>query len=712
MEYFVLTFVVLVLIGVVLLFNRVNSLKNELAQLGERERFRENTLRELVRRVYVLEHQQGVPDTPAEAPEVTVAPPLVDDGIRPEIPPIPPVSAPETSAPSIVAQPRDWEALVGGNLLNKLGVLVLVIGIALFLGYSLTQLGPAGKITIGFLVGLSMLGAGVAVERREAYQTFGRGLIGGGWAAIYFTAYAAHGVESARVIESASMGTTLLLLVSAAMIAHSFLYASQAATSLAYLVGFVSLNVSPLNEFSVFAAFVLTLALLITAIRFDWMALGRLGVILTYATFALKYEGTIYAAEGLRNGQVLLGIYWTGFELFDVLDLQRRGRRTQGRAFPFLNACGFLIASATHRGSVGANEWGFFFTMLGLGYVASSLVRAKVAGGDGGEKSLVVRGLAGSWETTSAFALLAACSAVYEGLHGTQITIGLLAAAEVALGLGLFLRDRYLVAIGSAAMIFPFTQLVAEDVPKEGTFDFAGHNTANWSPVALLMAVVFYANRVLLGAGWIYSAAGSLLLGAVIHQEVEKSWATVLWAVLSFAALAAGVVYGKVEMRVQGYVGAVFTFIRVFSVNLAAADSGKRILTVAIVIGLFYAAEFLMGSRLAESRREQHGGKLLTAMGTVLLTALLYKEVRGQHRTVAWGLEGVSLLATGFWGRLRSFRISGLAVFSLCLAKLFFYDFSELDTLSRILSFIVLGLLLLGASWIYTRYRDQLKRFL
>jgi hypothetical protein len=32
--------------------------------------------------------------------------------------------------------------------------------------------------------------------------------------------------------------------------------------------------------------------------------------------------------------------------------------------------------------------------------------------------------------------------------------------------------------------------------------------------------------------------------------------------------------------------------------------------------------------------------------------------------------------------------------------------------MSRIVSFIVLGFLLLAASWVYTRYREQLKRCL
>ncbi len=82
---------------------------------------------------------------------------------------------------------QEWEAVVGGSWLNKLGVLVLVIGIALLLGYEFTRVGPGGRVAIGMGVGLIMLIGGVLVERKQAYAIFARGLIGGGWAALYFT---------------------------------------------------------------------------------------------------------------------------------------------------------------------------------------------------------------------------------------------------------------------------------------------------------------------------------------------------------------------------------------------------------------------------------------------------------------------------------------------------------------------------------------------
>ena len=57
-------------------------------------------------------------------------------------------------------------------------------------------------------------------------------------------------------------------------------------------------------------------------------------------------------------------------------------------------------------------------------------------------------------------------------------------------------------------------------------------------------------------------------------------------------------------------------------------------------------------------------------------------------------------------------RLSGLVLFLLCIGKAFLYDLRQLDTFSRIVSFIVLGLLLLGASWVYTRFRERIRRLL
>ena len=79
---------------------------------------------------------------------------------------------------------------------------------------------------------------------------------------------------------------------------------------------------------------------------------------------------------------------------------------------------------------------------------------------------------------------------------------------------------------------------------------------------------------------------------------------------------------------------------------------------------------------------------------------------------MAWGGEGLVLLVSGFPLRDRILRLSGLALLVACILKLFLWDLRHLDTLPRIFSFIVLGLILVGVSWIYTRFRERVQRYL
>ena len=80
--------------------------------------------------------------------------------------------------------------------------------------------------------------------------------------------------------------------------------------------------------------------------------------------------------------------------------------------------------------------------------------------------------------------------------------------------------------------------------------------------------------------------------------------------------------------------------------------------------------------------------------------------------TLSWSLEGIGLLAAGFWLRDRPVRLAGLGLLLLCIAKVFFYDLRNLETFYRILSFIGLGLILLAVSWVHTRFQEQVRKLL
>jgi uncharacterized membrane protein len=68
---------------------------------------------------------------------------------------------------------------------------------------------------------------------------------------------------------------------------------------------------------------------------------------------------------------------------------------------------------------------------------------------------------------------------------------------------------------------------------------------------------------------------------------------------------------------------------------------------------------------------------------------------------------GAMLMIVGFWRRSAFVRWLGLLLIAATIVKVFAYDTSQLDRVYRILSFIVLGILLLVISFVYQR--DWLK---
>ena len=72
-----------------------------------------------------------------------------------------------------------------------------------------------------------------------------------------------------------------------------------------------------------------------------------------------------------------------------------------------------------------------------------------------------------------------------------------------------------------------------------------------------------------------------------------------------------------------------------------------------------------------------------------------------------WLAYGAGLMTFGFWKRSAFVRWQALALIAFTIGKVFLYDVSALQQGYRIVSFIALGAVLMGISYIY--HRDWLK---
>ncbi|WP_316815262.1 DUF2339 domain-containing protein [Pedobacter nyackensis] len=121
---------------------------------------------------------------PIEEPEILVAIEATTpvEQISTQFPP-PPIA----QKPSFSERNPDLEKFIGENLFNKIGIVILVLGMGFFLKYAIDKdwINEIGRVSIGFLCGGILVG--LAHRLRKSFSTFSSVLVGGGVAILYFT---------------------------------------------------------------------------------------------------------------------------------------------------------------------------------------------------------------------------------------------------------------------------------------------------------------------------------------------------------------------------------------------------------------------------------------------------------------------------------------------------------------------------------------------
>lgn len=133
---------------------------------------------------------EGFTEPVPEPQPVVVAPPTVPVPSKPAMSTLTEPAFTEP-VPSLFARfmrdNPDLEKFVGENLINKIGIAILVLGIGYFVKYAIDQewLGEVGRVAVGILSGAILLG--LAHRLRQTFAAFSSVLVGGGLTVLYFT---------------------------------------------------------------------------------------------------------------------------------------------------------------------------------------------------------------------------------------------------------------------------------------------------------------------------------------------------------------------------------------------------------------------------------------------------------------------------------------------------------------------------------------------
>lgn len=86
----------------------------------------------------------------------------------------------------------DLEKFIGENLINKIGIIITVIGVAIGVKYSIENdlISPLTRIILGYFAGLTLLG--LALKLKKKYLNYSAVLVSGAMAILYFITFAAY----------------------------------------------------------------------------------------------------------------------------------------------------------------------------------------------------------------------------------------------------------------------------------------------------------------------------------------------------------------------------------------------------------------------------------------------------------------------------------------------------------------------------------------
>jgi uncharacterized membrane protein len=215
----------------------------------------------------------------------------------------------------------NWEKFVGENLINKIGIIILLFGVGIGAKYSIDHnlISPLARIILAYLTGLALLLTGFKIKTN--YKNFSAVLVSGALAIFYFVSYIAFDLYALIPLPLA-FGLMVIFTIFTVLAALHYNLQSIAHIGLigAYAVPFLLSNESgnALILFSYIA--IINIGILTIALYRKWPSVLKVAFVGTWIIFLswylVKYE--------IDDFNIALGFSFLYFILFYAIFLAHR----------------------------------------------------------------------------------------------------------------------------------------------------------------------------------------------------------------------------------------------------------------------------------------------------------------------------------------------------------------------------------------------------
>lgn len=676
----------------------------------------------------------------------------------------------------------DFEKFIGENLISKIGISILVIGVAIGAKYAIDKdlLSPLTRIILGYLVGIGLMG--FALKLKAKYENFSAVLLSGSIAIMYFLTYAAFDFY-ALIPQALAFGLMVIFTsftVIAAIkynkqvIAHIGLVGAYAvpfllsdgsgkvAVLFSYMaiinVGILILSFKKYWKPLFYLSFGLTWIIFISWLVFDYKDLIHFNLAFTFSSiFFLTFYSSNLAYK-LRKAEIfgisdVIVLLLNSFVFYGIgyyiLSENKSGAELLG-LFTLINAViHFVVSLIIYKRKLADKNLFYFILAMVITFITMA---APVQ-------------LSGNWVTI--FWVVEASILFYLGrtkqiLIYEKLSFPLIFLAFISLlqdwaltssefnyiydytPIKPFLNVGFLSAcifIAAFSLMFVISRRPKLEEEKSNPF----REMFTYIIPTILVVVVYYTFRKEIANIFenAYQASKINIRPNTNESDFVYNYnyplfktACVYIYTLFFAAVLTFINLNKIkskELAASNAMINLFTILAFLTQGLYALSelreayilqNDKYFVSTTMNIGIRYISltffVLLILSCYQLSKSEIFKVKFKTAFDYLLYIAILWVlssellhilELSGLRTgyklglSILWGVYSLFLIGMGLWKNKKYLRIGAIALFAITLIKLFFYDISYLDTISKTIVFVSLGILLLIISFLYNKYK-------
>src|SRR6187200_1566211 len=655
----------------------------------------------------------------------------------------------------------DLEKFIGENLLSKIGITVLVLGISFFVKYAIDQnwIKEAGRVIIGLIAGGILIG--IAHRIRNSYRSFSSVLMGGGLTVFYFTiAFAFHQYH----LISQTAGFIIMVIITAFAVLLSLYYDRMELAILATIGGFITPFLVSTGQDNYTALFIylciLNSGLMVLAWFKRWPSINIIALSFTtviYGSWLIKkmwFDSPV--ADPYKEALLFGTLFYLQFVTMNIVNNIREKKIFNAFdflivlsiSFLFYLAAMFILPYWNHGNYNGmfTASLGIFNLLLVLGFKQKKTIDPNFLA--------LLTGLAITFISLAApvqfkgnyVTLFWAAEAVilfwlFQRTRTVQLKIASLIITVLMLGsLGItwiqvYFSDHQLIpvllnkgfstTIAVAVSLFIYYKLMYKE---DDTFYL---NSIRNQSIRDLLLGAFIVTFYLSGALEIYyqfSTRNNIENLFVIYLQLY----TLLFAIIVLFGFKRSAVFPVLKFLFTIFcLGLYLVNINTnYEISLALLQKNNGSLFIAHWISVVLVPWLLIDLVIYFKRTDdKNWSSYLPAFTWISATSfilLLSVEIYQLNLwlnfqkddwawwenlyykaglSILWSISSFIMMWLGMQYKFRPLRIISLSLFTLTLVKLFTYDIRKIPAGGKIAAFILLGVLLLTVSFMYQRLK-------